>query len=124
MPFVKKLDVLIREFGDYVEFQNDIWAESTFLGMWWTYYACLDGIIYNITEWANCPVSLMNITCIRLRLGRFTLCNGGYGFLFFCKSRRSFRVLLWDYFLAVACCWEYRKTNVKTNSIPKSFSAI
>ena len=83
MPFVKKLDVLIREFGDYVEFQNDIWAESTFLGMWWTYYACLDGIIYNITEWANCPVSLMNITCIRLRLGRFTLCNGGYGFLFF-----------------------------------------
>uniref|UniRef100_A0A158R4W8 J domain-containing protein n=1 Tax=Syphacia muris TaxID=451379 RepID=A0A158R4W8_9BILA len=34
---------------------NDIWAESSFLGLWWTYYACLDGIVYNVSEWANCP---------------------------------------------------------------------
>lgn len=34
---------------------NDIWAETRFGGLWWVYYTCLDGIIYDITQWAACP---------------------------------------------------------------------
>uniref|UniRef100_A0A158PNY3 DnaJ homolog dnj-5 (inferred by orthology to a C. elegans protein) n=1 Tax=Anisakis simplex TaxID=6269 RepID=A0A158PNY3_ANISI len=34
---------------------NDIWAETRCGGLWWVYYACLDGIVYDITQWAACP---------------------------------------------------------------------
>jgi hypothetical protein len=34
---------------------NDIWAESRFFGLLWYYYACIDGAIYDITQWAACP---------------------------------------------------------------------
>lgn len=34
---------------------NDIWAETRFFGLSWVYYACLDGIIYDISQWAKCP---------------------------------------------------------------------
>ncbi|KAK6103313.1 Cleavage inducing molecular chaperone family protein [Brugia pahangi] len=34
---------------------NDIWAETRFGGFIWIYYACLDGVIYDITQWATCP---------------------------------------------------------------------
>ncbi|VDO32190.1 unnamed protein product [Onchocerca flexuosa] len=32
---------------------NDIWAETRF-GFIWIYYACLDGVVYDITQWATC----------------------------------------------------------------------
>ncbi|XP_074641057.1 uncharacterized protein LOC141898835 isoform X2 [Tubulanus polymorphus] len=34
--------------------EGDLWAESTFLGFLWYYYACMDGKIFDITEWASC----------------------------------------------------------------------
>uniref|UniRef100_A0A914WZM4 J domain-containing protein n=1 Tax=Plectus sambesii TaxID=2011161 RepID=A0A914WZM4_9BILA len=34
---------------------NDIWAESRWWGCLWYYYACMDGAVYDITEWAGCP---------------------------------------------------------------------
>ncbi|XP_049959574.1 uncharacterized protein LOC126477457 isoform X1 [Schistocerca serialis cubense] len=34
--------------------EGDIWAESSMLGFLWHYYACMDGAIYDITEWAAC----------------------------------------------------------------------
>ncbi|MCP9261219.1 hypothetical protein DINM_004605 [Dirofilaria immitis] len=33
---------------------NDIWAETRFGGLIWIYYACLDGVVYDITQWATC----------------------------------------------------------------------
>lgn len=35
-------------------FQGDIWAESTLLGLRWRYYACMEGAVYDISEWAAC----------------------------------------------------------------------
>ncbi|XP_066991459.2 uncharacterized protein [Anabrus simplex] len=34
--------------------EGDIWAESSMLGFLWHYYACMDGAVYDITEWAAC----------------------------------------------------------------------
>ncbi|VDN03225.1 unnamed protein product [Thelazia callipaeda] len=33
---------------------NDIWAETRLGGFVWVYYACLDGVVYDITQWATC----------------------------------------------------------------------
>ena len=37
-------------------FQGDVWAESRVLGFLWHYYACMEGKVYDITEWASCQV--------------------------------------------------------------------
>ncbi|CAH1773039.1 unnamed protein product [Owenia fusiformis] len=34
--------------------EGDLWAESTMLGFYWHYYACMEGGVYDITEWASC----------------------------------------------------------------------
>ncbi|XP_054275235.1 dnaJ homolog dnj-5 isoform X2 [Macrosteles quadrilineatus] len=34
--------------------EGDIWAESWMLGLLWHYYACMEGAVYDITEWATC----------------------------------------------------------------------
>ncbi|KAF4521444.1 hypothetical protein B566_EDAN010601 [Ephemera danica] len=34
--------------------EGDIWAESSMLGFLWHYYACMEGAVYDITEWAAC----------------------------------------------------------------------
>lgn len=34
--------------------EGDIWAESTLLGLRWRYYACMEGAVYDISEWAAC----------------------------------------------------------------------
>ena len=34
--------------------QGDIWAESRWLGVFWRYYACMDGSVFDISEWAAC----------------------------------------------------------------------
>ncbi|KAF5298192.1 hypothetical protein FQA39_LY02616 [Lamprigera yunnana] len=34
--------------------EGDIWAETRCLGFLWHYYACMDGGVYDITEWAGC----------------------------------------------------------------------
>ncbi|XP_057300064.1 uncharacterized protein LOC130630550 [Hydractinia symbiolongicarpus] len=33
---------------------GDLWAETNMLGLNWTCYACLDGEIYELTDWARC----------------------------------------------------------------------
>uniref|UniRef100_A0A0N4U2X3 J domain-containing protein n=1 Tax=Dracunculus medinensis TaxID=318479 RepID=A0A0N4U2X3_DRAME len=38
---------------------NDIWAESRLFGLKWVYYLCLDGVIYDITQWASCQLILI-----------------------------------------------------------------
>ncbi|KAK2140758.1 hypothetical protein LSH36_1258g00027 [Paralvinella palmiformis] len=34
--------------------EGDVWAESHMLGFRWNYYACMEGKVYDITEWASC----------------------------------------------------------------------
>ncbi|XP_055769279.1 dnaJ homolog subfamily C member 14-like [Salvelinus fontinalis] len=34
--------------------EGDLWAESSLLGLRITYFACMDGKVYDITEWAGC----------------------------------------------------------------------
>uniref|UniRef100_A0A674HI06 Cleavage inducing molecular chaperone Jiv domain-containing protein n=1 Tax=Taeniopygia guttata TaxID=59729 RepID=A0A674HI06_TAEGU len=34
--------------------EGDLWAESSLLGLRVTYLACMDGHIYDVTEWAGC----------------------------------------------------------------------
>ncbi|XP_017769317.1 PREDICTED: dnaJ homolog dnj-5 [Nicrophorus vespilloides] len=34
--------------------EGDIWAEARCFGFLWHYYACMDGGVYDITEWAAC----------------------------------------------------------------------
>nr|CAD7195884.1 unnamed protein product [Timema douglasi] len=34
--------------------EGDIWAESSMFGFLWHYFACMDGAVYDITEWAAC----------------------------------------------------------------------
>ncbi|CAG9138421.1 unnamed protein product [Plutella xylostella] len=34
--------------------EGDIWAESSLLGLLVMYYACMDGAVYQITQWASC----------------------------------------------------------------------
>ncbi|XP_043230091.1 nascent polypeptide-associated complex subunit alpha, muscle-specific form-like [Amphibalanus amphitrite] len=34
--------------------EGDIWAESRWLGLFWRYYACMDGGVFDISEWAAC----------------------------------------------------------------------
>uniref|UniRef100_A0A8V0X5K4 Cleavage inducing molecular chaperone Jiv domain-containing protein n=1 Tax=Gallus gallus TaxID=9031 RepID=A0A8V0X5K4_CHICK len=34
--------------------EGDLWAESSLLGMKITYFAMVDGKVYDITEWAGC----------------------------------------------------------------------
>ncbi|CAB3374143.1 Hypothetical predicted protein [Cloeon dipterum] len=34
--------------------EGDIWAESSLMGFLWYYYACMEGSVYDITEWAAC----------------------------------------------------------------------
>ncbi|EEB17946.1 conserved hypothetical protein [Pediculus humanus corporis] len=42
--------------------EGDIWAETSMFGLLWHYYACMDGAVYDITEWAGCQGSnLRNI---------------------------------------------------------------
>ncbi|KAM9758082.1 uncharacterized protein dnajc14 isoform 1-T2 [Menidia menidia] len=34
--------------------EGDLWAESSMLGLRITYFACMEGKVYDITEWAGC----------------------------------------------------------------------
>ncbi|XP_069128126.1 uncharacterized protein [Argopecten irradians] len=34
--------------------EGDVWAETSYLGFLWHYYACMEGQIYDITEWVAC----------------------------------------------------------------------
>lgn len=34
--------------------EGDIWAEAKCFGFLWHYYACMEGGVYDITEWAGC----------------------------------------------------------------------
>ncbi|CAG9760773.1 unnamed protein product [Ceutorhynchus assimilis] len=34
--------------------EGDIWAEARCFGILWHYYACMEGSVYDITEWAGC----------------------------------------------------------------------
>lgn len=34
--------------------EGDIWAEARCLGFLWHYFACMEGGVYDITEWAGC----------------------------------------------------------------------
>ncbi|KAH7678399.1 DnaJ domain-containing protein [Aphelenchoides avenae] len=36
---------------------HDIWAETRFFGLFCNYYACLNGVVYDITQWADCSAN-------------------------------------------------------------------
>lgn len=37
--------------------QGDIWAETMVMGFLWHYYACMEGAVYDITDWASCQTN-------------------------------------------------------------------
>ena len=39
--------------------EGDLWAESRLMGLRSNYYACMEGAVYDITEWANCQASFL-----------------------------------------------------------------
>ena len=39
-------------------YQGDLWAESSFLGYKLHFYACMEGEIFDVTEWAACQVCI------------------------------------------------------------------
>lgn len=48
--------------------QGDVWAETSMLGFKWHYYACMEGKVFDITEWVACRVSdpylfILHIQC-------------------------------------------------------------
>ncbi|KAK3092021.1 hypothetical protein FSP39_024496 [Pinctada imbricata] len=34
--------------------EGDVWAETSMFGFLWHYYACMEGKVYDITEWVSC----------------------------------------------------------------------
>uniref|UniRef100_W6ND66 Heat shock protein DnaJ domain containing protein n=1 Tax=Haemonchus contortus TaxID=6289 RepID=W6ND66_HAECO len=38
---------------------NDIWVETRLCGLFWVYFTCCDGIVYDITDWATCEVNYL-----------------------------------------------------------------
>lgn len=42
---------------DIILVQGDIWAESRVMGFLWHYYACMEGAVYDVTEWAACQAA-------------------------------------------------------------------
>ncbi|CAE1299303.1 DNAJC14 [Acanthosepion pharaonis] len=38
--------------------EGDVWAQTSMLGFLWHYYACMDGHVYDITEWVSCRKGL------------------------------------------------------------------
>jgi len=62
---------------------GDVWAENSLFGLNWTCYVCMDGEIFELTEWAECqdlrstiPVNSHRIVC---RLGNQANTEGGSG---------------------------------------------
>lgn len=39
--------------------EGDIWAESRYCGFLWYYYCLINGVVYDITEWAACEVGIV-----------------------------------------------------------------
>ncbi|KAK3922286.1 DnaJ-like protein subfamily C member 14 [Frankliniella fusca] len=37
--------------------EGDIWAETMVMGFLWHYYACMEGAVYDITDWASCQTN-------------------------------------------------------------------
>lgn len=48
------LSIKLRDYNEDLNFQGDIWAETTMFGLCWKYLALMEGKVYDITEWANC----------------------------------------------------------------------
>ena len=44
-----------------IDYQGDVWAETTHFGFKWHYYAMMEDRIFDITEWAACQV--ITLTC-------------------------------------------------------------
>ena len=38
--------------------QNDIWAETRYMGLYISYFACRNGTVYNVSDWIICQVSV------------------------------------------------------------------
>jgi hypothetical protein len=97
----------------HVAKNHDIWAETRFFGFFWSYFACLNGVIYDITTWADCSANhlkhmkanshtvqyrLHNITTtsepvdeegalLRKKDSKKQRCNGGRNLCSECASR-------------------------------------
>lgn len=50
MSTVRSLKLIVQ----IVLLQGDIWAESRLMGFLWHYYACMEGAVYDVTDWAAC----------------------------------------------------------------------
>ncbi|XP_057332444.1 dnaJ homolog dnj-5 [Microplitis mediator] len=53
--------------------EGDIWAESRVMGFLWHYYACMEGAVYDVTDWAACQAGNLkhlraNTHCVQYRI--------------------------------------------------------
>lgn len=65
--------------------EGDLWAESRYMGLRSNYYACMEGAVYDITEWANCQVGHLrhlqtNSHRVQYRIVPGQGLPGGHGF--------------------------------------------
>ncbi|KAJ8306574.1 hypothetical protein KUTeg_017119 [Tegillarca granosa] len=49
----KEFNDLLTKLKEKIQ-EGDVWAETSMLGFLWHYYACMEGKIYDITEWVAC----------------------------------------------------------------------
>ena len=60
--------------GHCVCLQGDIWAETSFMGFKWHFYACMENKIYDVTPWISCQPNMVdkfqpNSHAVRMRMG-------------------------------------------------------
>lgn len=62
LKYLRFSDLLSDKMSIYVFcafiLQGDLWAESSFLGYKLHFYACMEGEVFDVTEWAACQVWL------------------------------------------------------------------
>jgi len=54
--------------------EGDIWAETTFMGFKWHFYACMENKVYDVTPWISCQPNMIdkfqpNSHAVRMRMG-------------------------------------------------------
>lgn len=78
--FIPRILIICQiRFGNVCVFQNEIWAETKYMGFHISYYACRKGQVFNVSDWIICQVSsyklcviflVKSTTCLKIKLNR------------------------------------------------------
>lgn len=80
-PHTRSLSIARYHFLNQFNFilcicQGDLWAESSFFGFKLHFYACMDGHIFDVTDWAACQVRILNLFFFDVSSpSEFSLCS-------------------------------------------------